>query len=124
MAELWRRLAATEDALAEAGAAMKRAEGAFGAASDRFGAAERALDAAREERAQARRDRYAARQEHERAAPAADRLQRRVTELAGRLDRMEELTGLARSVSWPWRLTWTCHQVAAAPATMTNPARA
>jgi hypothetical protein len=76
-------------------AAMKRAEGAFDAASDRFDAAESALDVAREERAQARRDRYAARQEHERAATAADRLQRRVSELAGRLDRMAELPGLA-----------------------------
>ena len=73
-----------------------RAEGAFDAASDRFGTAERALDAAREERAQARRDWYAARQEHEQAVAAADRLQRLVTELAGRLDRMAELTGSAR----------------------------
>jgi len=93
LAGLRRRLAATEDALAGAGAAMKRAEEAFDAASDRFGAAERALDEAREERAQARRDRYAARQEHQRAAAAADRLRQRVTELAGRLDRMAELTG-------------------------------
>jgi hypothetical protein len=53
-------------------------------------AAERALDAAREDRAQARRDRYAARQAHDRAAIAADRLQRHVTELADRLDRMAE----------------------------------
>src|SRR5215470_1271889 len=74
-------------------ATMKRAEGAFDAANDRFDAAERALDEAREERARARRDRYAARQEHDRAAVAADRLQRRVAELAGRLDRMAELTG-------------------------------
>jgi hypothetical protein len=96
LAELRRRLAAAEDALADAGAVMKRAEGAFDAASDRFGAAERALDEAREERAQARRDRYAARQEHARAAAAADRLQRRAAELAGRLDRMAELPGPAR----------------------------
>jgi hypothetical protein len=85
--------------LADSRAAVKRAEGAFDAASDRFGAAEAALDAAREERAQARRDRYAARQEHERAAAAADRLQRRVAELAAQLDRMAELTG-ARPAGW------------------------
>jgi hypothetical protein len=88
LADLRRRLAAAEDALADALAAMKRAEAAFDAAGDRFGAAERALDVAREERAQARRDRYAARQAYERAALAADRLQRRVTEMAGRLSRM------------------------------------
>jgi hypothetical protein len=58
-------------------------------------AAGRALDAAREDRAQARRDRYAARQAHERAAIAADRLQRHVTELADRLNRMAELTSTA-----------------------------
>jgi hypothetical protein len=51
--------------------------------------------AARAERAQARRDRYAARQTHERAAAAADRLQRRVAELAARLDRLAELAGPA-----------------------------
>ena len=88
LADLRRRLAAAEDALADALAAMKSAEGAFDAASDRFDAAERALDAAREDRAQARRGRYAARQAYERAAIAADRLQRRVTEMAGRLSRM------------------------------------
>jgi hypothetical protein len=71
---------------------MKQAEGVFDAASDRFDAAERALDEARE-RARARRARYAARQQHERAATAAGRLQRRVTELAAQLDRMAELTG-------------------------------
>ena len=93
LAESRRRLAAAEDALAGARAAMKRAEGAFDAASDRFDAAERALDEAREERARARRARYAARQQHERAATAAGRLQRRVTELAAQLDGMAELTG-------------------------------
>jgi hypothetical protein len=36
-----------------------------------------------------------ARQAHERVAIAADRLQRHVTELAGRLDRMAELTSTA-----------------------------
>jgi hypothetical protein len=56
----------------------------------------RAVDAAREGRARARRDRYAARQEHEQAAAAAARLQWRVAELARRLDRMAELTGLAQ----------------------------
>jgi hypothetical protein len=61
LAELRRRLAAAEDAFADALAAMKQAEGAFDAASDRFGAAERALDAAREDRANARRDRLAPR---------------------------------------------------------------
>jgi hypothetical protein len=58
-------------------------------------AAERALDAAREDRAQARRDRYAARQAYERAAMTAGRLQRRVADLSGRLDRMAELTSSA-----------------------------
>jgi hypothetical protein len=87
LAELRRRLAAAEDALADALAAMKQAEGAFDAASDRFDAAERALDAAREQRAQARQYRYAARQAYERASAAADRLNRRVRELAERLDR-------------------------------------
>ena len=76
LADLRRRLVAAEDALAEAHAASKRAEEAFDAASDRFGAAERVLDTAREDRAQARRDRYAARQAYERAAVAADRLDR------------------------------------------------
>jgi hypothetical protein len=38
---------------------------------------------------------YAVRQEDERAAATADRLQRRVAELAARLDRMAELTALA-----------------------------
>jgi septation ring formation regulator EzrA len=87
LAALQRRLAAAEDALADALAAMKQAEGAFDAASDRFDAAERALDAAREERAQARRDRYAARQAYELASTTADRLARRVRELAERLGR-------------------------------------
>jgi len=91
LADLRRRLAAAEDALAEAHAASKRAEEAFDAASDRFGAAERVLDTAREDRAQARRDRYAARQAYERAAVAADRLQRRVADLSDRLDRAAEL---------------------------------
>jgi uncharacterized protein (DUF3084 family) len=75
---------------------MKRAETAFDAANDRFAGAERALDAAREERAQARRQRYTARQAYERASTAGGRLQRRVRELAERLDRMP-LTGI-RSV--------------------------
>jgi hypothetical protein len=69
------------------------------AASDRFDDAERALDAGREERAQARQDWYSPRQEHERAAAAADRLQRRAAGLAGRLDRMAELTGSPGGVS-------------------------
>jgi hypothetical protein len=100
LAESRRRLAAAEDALPGARAAMKRAEGAFDAASDRFDAAERAVDTAREERARARRARYAARQEHDRAA--ADRLQRRVAELAAQLDRLAELTGPAwRGVTVP-----------------------
>jgi hypothetical protein len=42
--------------------------------------------------AQARTARYAARQARERASTAVDRLQRRVRELAGRLDRAAELT--------------------------------
>ncbi len=65
--DLRRRLAAAEDALAEARATTKRAEIEFDAASDRFTEAENALDAARAERAQARPARYAARQAHERA---------------------------------------------------------
>ena len=93
LADLRRRLEAAEGALTDALAASKRAEEAFDAASDRFDAAEHALDEAREDRAQARRDRYAARQAHERAAITADRLQRRITELSGQLDRMAELTG-------------------------------
>ena len=102
LAELRRRLAAAETALADAQAAMKRAETAladaqaamkraetaFDAANDRFAGAERALDVAREERAQARRERYVARQVYEQASTAADRLARRVRELAERLDRM------------------------------------
>jgi small-conductance mechanosensitive channel len=72
---------------------MKRAEEAFDAASDRFDAAASALDAAREERARARRERYGARQAHEPASTAVDWLQRRVTELSDRLDRMQELPG-------------------------------
>jgi hypothetical protein len=51
LADLRRRLAAAEDAVTDALAAMKQAEGAFDAASDRFGAAERALEAVREQRA-------------------------------------------------------------------------
>ena len=93
LADLRRRQAVAEDALADALAAMKQAEGAFDAASDRFDAAERALDAAREERAQARRGRYAARQAYDRADTTADRLARRVRELAERLDRLAELAG-------------------------------
>ena len=96
LAELRRRLAAAEHALAGAHTASKRAEEAFDAASDRFDTAERALDEAREDRAQARRERYAARQAYERASTAADRLARRMRELSERLDRMTELTGLAR----------------------------
>jgi hypothetical protein len=46
LAELRRRLAAAEDALIDALAAMKQAEGASDAAEDRFAAAERALEAA------------------------------------------------------------------------------
>ena len=91
LADLRRRLARAEDALAETHAASKRAEEAFDAASDRFDTAERALDAAREERAQARRDRYAARQAYERAGATADRLARRVREVSERLDRAAEL---------------------------------
>jgi predicted nucleic acid-binding Zn-ribbon protein len=49
--DLRRRLAAAEDALAEARATTKRAEIEFDAASDRFTEAENALDAARAERA-------------------------------------------------------------------------
>jgi hypothetical protein len=86
LAGLRRRLAAAEDARADALAAMKQAEAEFDAASDRFDAAERILDEAREDRAQARRERYTARQAHERASVTADRLARRVRELAGRLD--------------------------------------
>ena len=44
-------------------------------------------------RARARERRYAARQVHEGASTAVDRLQRRVTELADRLDRMQPLAG-------------------------------
>ena len=51
------------------------------------------LDQAREERAQARRERYAARQAHKRASVTADRLARRVRDLAERLDRPAELAG-------------------------------
>ena len=94
LADLRRRLAAAEDALADALAAMKQAEGAFDAASDRFDAAERALDAVREQRAAARRDRYAARQVYELASATADRLARRVRDLAERRDRP---AGLAES---------------------------
>jgi hypothetical protein len=39
---------------------------------------------------QARRERYAARQAYKRAGTALDRLQRRVREMSGRLDRMQE----------------------------------
>ena len=95
LAELRRRLAVAEETLTDALAAMKQAEGAFDAASDRFDAAERVLDAAREERAQTRRDRYAARQAYERASATADRLARRVRELAERLDGMAGLTSTA-----------------------------
>jgi hypothetical protein len=52
LADLRRRLAAAEDAVTDALAAMKQAEGVFDAASDRFDAAERAIDAARGQRAQ------------------------------------------------------------------------
>jgi uncharacterized protein (DUF3084 family) len=83
--ELRRRLAAAEDALADALAGMKRAEEAFDAASDRFGAAESALDAGRAERARAREERCAARQAHERASINVDRLQRRVRDMSERL---------------------------------------
>jgi len=93
LADLRRRLAAAEDAVTDALAAMKQAEGAFDAASDRFDAAERALDAAREQRAQARRDRYTARQAYERASATADRLARGVRDLAERLDRPAGLAG-------------------------------
>ena len=73
-------------------AAMKQAEGAFDAASDRFDAASVPLTwPARS--APRRGEAGTRRQEHERAAAAADRLQRRVSELAGRLDRMAELAG-------------------------------
>jgi chromosome segregation ATPase len=88
LAGLRRRQAAAEQALTDALAAMKQAEGAFDAARDRFGAAERALDAAREDPAQARRERYAARQAYERASTTANRLARRVREVAERLDGM------------------------------------
>jgi len=88
LADLRRRLARAEDALAETHAASKRAEEAFDAASDRFDTAERALDAAREERAQARRERYVARQAYERASMAADRLAQRVREASERLDQL------------------------------------
>jgi chromosome segregation ATPase len=88
-AGLRRRLAAADDALADALATMKRAEEEFDAANDRFTAAESALDAAREDRAQTRRARYAARQAHDPASTAVDRLQRRVRDLAERLDQTE-----------------------------------
>jgi chromosome segregation ATPase len=91
LADLRRRLAAAEDALTDALAAMKQAEGVFDTASDRFDAAERALDTAREDRAQARRERYAARQAYERASVTADRLARRVREASEHLDRAAEL---------------------------------
>jgi hypothetical protein len=90
LADLRRRLPAAEDALADALATMKRAEEAYDAADDRFTAAENALDAAREDRAQARRARYAARQAHDQASTAVDRLQRRVRDLAERLDQAAE----------------------------------
>jgi exonuclease VII small subunit len=51
LADLRRRLAVAEDALADSVAAMKRAEEAYDTASDHFDAAERVLDAAREKRA-------------------------------------------------------------------------
>jgi hypothetical protein len=51
LADLRRRLAVTEDALADALAAMKGAETEYDAASDRFTEAEPALAAAREQRA-------------------------------------------------------------------------
>jgi hypothetical protein len=100
LTDLRRRLEAAEGALTDALAAMKHAEADFDAADDRFTAAERALDRVREDRAQARRDRYAARQAYERAAVTADRLQRRVAELPGRLDRRAELTSTAPRRVW------------------------
>jgi uncharacterized protein (DUF3084 family) len=89
LADLRRRLAAAEDTLTDALAAMKQAEGVFDAASDRFDAAELVLDTAREERAAAPRDRYAARQACQQASATADRLARRVRDLTERLDRPE-----------------------------------
>jgi uncharacterized protein (DUF3084 family) len=89
LADLRRRLAAAEDAVTDA-LAVKQAEGAFDAAGDRFDAAERSLDATREQRAAARRDRYTARQAYARASATADRLARRVRDLAELLDRPAE----------------------------------
>jgi chromosome segregation ATPase len=99
LAGLRRRLAAAEDELARAQAGRKHAEEAFDAAADQFSEAERALDAAREARAQARRERYAARQADEQASITVARLERRVAELAERLDRMLPLTSESRLAS-------------------------
>jgi hypothetical protein len=73
LADLRRRLAAAEDVRADALANMKRAE---------------EFDAANEDRAQAPTARYAARQAHQRASTTLDRLQRRVRELAERMDKL------------------------------------
>ena len=80
LADMRRRLAAAEDALADALAAMTRAEEGRDAASDRFDAAERVVDDARGHRVQARRVRHAARLADKRTAMTTDRLQRRVTD--------------------------------------------
>jgi hypothetical protein len=104
-----RRLAAAEDALAEALAEMKRAEEALDASNDRFAAAVSVLDVAREERAAARRERSAARQAHERASTVVARLQRRVAEMAERIGRM---SGLAACLTWRRTrvliVSWAC----------------
>jgi chromosome segregation ATPase len=95
LADARRRLATAEDTQAETQAALKDAEGEYDAAADRVTAAERALDDAMADRGQALRKRYTARQAHERASAAVARLQRRVDDISGRLDRMPLTTGPA-----------------------------
>jgi chromosome segregation ATPase len=101
LADVRRRLAAAEDTETGTRAALKDAEAEYDAASDRVAAAERALDEARADRGQALRTRYAARQAHERASALAERLQRRVDEISGRLDRMPLAVAAPRGCE-PW----------------------
>jgi chromosome segregation ATPase len=88
LAELRTRLDAAEDVLTAAEASLKQAHTRFDAADDQVAAAEDALHAAYADREAARRERFAARQAHERASAVVERLQRRVSELTGRLAKM------------------------------------